>query len=257
MFRVTIFAAIALIATNGVPFVQAGGGPTQQISCDDTSGQLKVGDYFKPATSQTSLELNNVAPNSRSPCPGFNSLANGGYLPRDGKNVNKDMIRTAFMNVFNIAEDWINAQFSRLPDVFSLDFLSTLDRHASFVRDDINLNPNAVEVNTTLAKDFLSRADADGKISLAAVAKARVDRDNQCKAINPVCNYTAPVEMTAFRQAALLLHIMGQIDFITAAHAESFLVQEKIPVDFVKSGVPITVAALNMTYTKLVEAAPK
>jgi hypothetical protein len=39
----------------------------------------------------------------RSPCPGLNSLANHGYLPRDGKNIHATDIVTAMDKYLGIA----------------------------------------------------------------------------------------------------------------------------------------------------------
>lgn len=229
-------------------------GVEKPIACEMPEG-LNVGDFFKPFGALVSGVVNNTAPFRRSPCPAFNALANYGYLPRNGQDIEKASLVAVFMSLFNVAEEWTVAQSSRLPDVFDLDFLSRNDRDASFVRDDRFFGRDPADVNLTLARNFLNRADSEGKITLAAVANARVDFAAMCEAINPECNFDATVRQTAFRQAALLLSILGKTDFISADHAKAFLVDEKFPSDFVKSATPVTIASLNETYNRLVDAA--
>ncbi|KAI0708499.1 Chloroperoxidase [Earliella scabrosa] len=40
---------------------------------------------------------------SRAPCPAMNSLANHGYLPRDGKNLTRTQLAAAIREVFNVS----------------------------------------------------------------------------------------------------------------------------------------------------------
>ncbi len=44
---------------------------------------------------------------ARSPCPGLNTLANHGYLNRDGRNIRGDDIINAALQVYNIAPRWV------------------------------------------------------------------------------------------------------------------------------------------------------
>ncbi|KAF1787503.1 Chloroperoxidase [Phytophthora cactorum] len=60
--------------------------------------------YFRPSGADVSgFPPPNSAPNHRSPCPALNSLANHGYLPRDGKALTPQMIREAVMDVYNLS----------------------------------------------------------------------------------------------------------------------------------------------------------
>lgn len=40
---------------------------------------------------------------ARGPCPGLNTLANHGYLPRDGKGITLSILEDAMLDGFNIA----------------------------------------------------------------------------------------------------------------------------------------------------------
>ncbi|KAJ6582149.1 Chloroperoxidase, partial [Mycena capillaripes] len=48
-----------------------------------------------------------TATDVRSPCPGLNTLANHGYIPRNGKNITIPMILNAASDAFNIDADTI------------------------------------------------------------------------------------------------------------------------------------------------------
>ncbi|KAL3662003.1 hypothetical protein V7S43_012810 [Phytophthora oleae] len=227
----------------------------QAEGCTDAFAQLQVGEYYKPTSLEASGVPNTTASFRRSPCPGLNVLANHGYLPRNGQNIVKADLKAAIMNVFNMANDTATTQVNPVPEVFALDYLGQhiLPEHdASLLRSDIYFGHDPMEVNITLAEDLLACADADGKINTAAVAQARKDRATVCEVINPECTFGANEKQTAFLQAALLLEALGAGDFISVDHARSFLIDEKIPSDFVKSADPVSVAVLTARYVELV-----
>ncbi|KAG1713571.1 hypothetical protein DVH05_001358 [Phytophthora capsici] len=250
MLRAIFITIAAFAAIN----VQA----EQNEGCVDSSAQLPVGEYYKPTALEASGVPNTTAPFRRSPCPGLNALANHGYLPRNGQNIVKADLKAAIMSVFNMGDDTATTQVNPVPEVFSLDFLGQhiLPEHdASLLRSDIFFGHDPMEVNITLAEDLLARADADGKISTAAVAQAHKDRVAACEVINPECTFGANEKQTALLQAALLLEALGAGDFITVDHARSFLIDEKIPSDFVKSADPVSVAVMTAKYVELVSQA--
>ncbi|KAF1785826.1 hypothetical protein JG687_00012171 [Phytophthora cactorum] len=257
MLRATFVAAIAFFAISDVTLVQAGG--TQSEACRDSSEQLQVGEYYKPSATEGSGVPNTTATFRRSPCPALNALANHGYLPRNGQNIAKGDLKAVIMEVFNIANDTATVQVNPVPEVFSLDYLGrhVLPEHdASLVRTDVYFGHDPMEINSTLAEDFLTRADASEKINTTAVAHTRRDRVTMCEAINPECTFGANEKQTAFLQAALLLTVLGQGDFISVDHARSFLFEEQIPSDFVKAAEAVSVATLTAKYVELVSQAP-
>ncbi|KAF4043349.1 Peroxidase family 2 protein [Phytophthora infestans] len=254
MFRATFVAAIAFFAITDTALIRA-----QSEGCRDSSAELQVGEYYKPSATEGSSVPNTTAPFRRSPCPALNALANHGYLPRNGQNIAKADLKAVMMEVFNIANDTATVQVNPVPEIFSLDYLGrhVLREHdASLVRTDIYFGHDPMEINITLAEDFLARADASGKINTTAVALTRSDRLTMCEAINPECTFGANEKQTAFLQAALLLTVLGKGDFISVDHARSFMVDEKIPSDFVKAAESVSVATLTAKYVELVSQAP-
>ncbi|KAG7375960.1 hypothetical protein PHYPSEUDO_014779 [Phytophthora pseudosyringae] len=130
MLRAALVAAVVFVATSDVASLQAG----------HTIDQLQVGEYYKPSVPEVSGVPNTTAPFRRSPCPGLNALANHGYLPRNGQNIVKGELKTAIMNVFNMANDTATTQVRPVPEVFSLDYLGQhiLPEHdASLLRSDV------------------------------------------------------------------------------------------------------------------------
>ncbi|KAK7915273.1 hypothetical protein PG985_012976 [Apiospora marii] len=98
------------------------------------------------------------ASDSRSPCPGLNVLANHGYLPRDGRNINKTILSQAateaygFPNGFNdFAVDVVlngHLQTTGTNDTFHLGDLSRPASH------------NVCEFDGSLSRGDLAMGDA-------------------------------------------------------------------------------------------------
>ncbi|KAG2782079.1 hypothetical protein JG687_00018856 [Phytophthora cactorum] len=257
MLRATFIAAIAVAAISDVTPVQAGG-TLQSEGYRHTIEQLQVGEYYKPSAVEGSGVYNTTAPFHRSPCPALNALANQGYLPRNGQNIEKGVLKAAIMSVFNMANDTAATQVSQVPDVFSLDFLSkhnAPEHDASLVHTDAYFGHDPMEVNITLANDVFSRADSNGRIDTTAIAHVRKDRATLCETTNPECTFGENEKKKAFLQAALLLKALGEGDFISIDHAKAFLVDERIPNDFVKSKEPVSVAVLSAKSAELVAQA--
>ncbi|KAL4129849.1 hypothetical protein KRP22_007768 [Phytophthora ramorum] len=257
----TLYAGLVVIlaatAIRDVTSTQAGGGQKNQ-GYRQFVEQLQVGEYYKPSAKEGSGVLNTTAAFHRSPCPALNALANHGYLPRDGQNIAKGVLKAAIMNVYNMANDTATTQVSQVPDIFSLDFLShhnAPEHDASLVHTDAYFGHDPMLVNATLAEDVFARADADGMINTPAVASVRKDRAVLCETTNPECTFGASEKKKSFLQAALLLVALGEGDAISVEHARSFLVKEQIPSDFVKSVEPVSVARLNATSAELVALA--
>lgn len=96
--------------------------------------------YARPSGADVSgFPPPNSAANHRSPCPALNSLANHGYLPRDGKNLTPELIRNAIVDVFNVDETLAERLTRPLPQQLTLADLSVhgfIEHDASLVHDD-------------------------------------------------------------------------------------------------------------------------
>lgn len=217
----------------------------------------KTGVYFRPSGSSVSGVPGTTAPYRRSPCPGLNSLANHGYIPRNGQDISRAALAEALMTVYNLNSDLAKILASQVPDPFSLDFLSThnfIEHDASLVHADAYFGRPPTEVNATLAADFLARTNAQGTIGIEQVGKARKDRYLACMTMNPECTFGSVQAKNGFSEGAALIAAMGgrkNNDTICVTHAHSFLVEERIPSDYVKPAVAISLADLGAYSLKI------
>uniref|UniRef100_H3GUM0 Heme haloperoxidase family profile domain-containing protein n=2 Tax=Phytophthora ramorum TaxID=164328 RepID=H3GUM0_PHYRM len=196
---------------------------------------LEEGDYFRPASSVTSGIYGTTAAYRRSPCPALNTLANHGYLPRNGQNITHDMLSTALENVYNIGSGVAAILVSQVPDTINLDYLgihNKIEHDASLAHTDAYYGYDPMKANETLAEDLFSRAGSDGLLTNKIVAATRKDRGKTCNAENPECQYGVKAQTLAFLEASVLLMALGTGDTISVEHARSFIMDEKFPADY-------------------------
>lgn len=207
---------------------------------------LQVGDYFRPNGSDVSGVVGNSAAYRRSPCPAMNTLANHGYIPRNGMDITPDMLKTAVMEVFNIASDLADSLVSGLPDSTSLDILGThnmIEHDASMVHADVFFGADPMNTDTILVDDLIGRADSSGRISVSAVSAVRKERLATCWTNNPTCTFGTSQMSIAYTESCTFLLGFGakySDSSISVEHARSFLVDERIPDDFVKAESAVT-----------------
>lgn len=126
---------------------------------------------------------------SRAPCPAMNSMANHGYLPRDGKGITADIIIDALMKCFRLSKPlaWALTHGAlTLLDQGSAPFeLHDLARHNKVEHDASLYHPNAgpreeyapIHGDAELLKDFFATS-ADGRVMTPEdVARVRVRRE--------------------------------------------------------------------------------
>uniref|UniRef100_K3WVQ7 Heme haloperoxidase family profile domain-containing protein n=1 Tax=Globisporangium ultimum (strain ATCC 200006 / CBS 805.95 / DAOM BR144) TaxID=431595 RepID=K3WVQ7_GLOUD len=211
-------------------------------------------EYFRPPRSETSGVPNSPAQYHRSPCPCLNTLANHGYLPRDGKNLTPQMLKHAVCNAFNLDPSLAKTLVAPLPHEFTLADLGKhnfLEHDASLVHDDAFFQSDPTEINVSLADELFSRAVADSGggetdttrvITPRVLAQYRADREQDCKQRDPEYTFDRKRQLTAYAESSALLLGMGDYttETISVAHAHSFLVDEKFPDDFIRSTKTIT-----------------
>jgi len=140
----------------------------------------------------------------RSPCPGLNALANHGYLPHDGKNIDYGMINNAAQEAYNFAPgfyiDAVNMVFqmgisttNRPNETFNLLDLArhdeieadgSLTRNDVFFGDDVHFDAS---VFAPVARDLGLDQDrrADGYVTVETAAKATKNRLELAKKRQP------------------------------------------------------------------------
>ncbi|KAK5663839.1 hypothetical protein OQA88_42 [Cercophora sp. LCS_1] len=145
---------------------------------------------------------------SRSPCTGLNVLANHGYLPRSGKNIDLPTLRTAVSLAFNYAPETFDTAFQQAVD-FNLTttgnpltfHLHDLAKH-DFIEFDGSLAHNdfySGDDNEFDARAWGSVADSlrlydtskERYVTVEMAAKARVKRVADAMRVNPTFNASA------------------------------------------------------------------
>ncbi|RLN87562.1 hypothetical protein BBJ28_00006574 [Nothophytophthora sp. Chile5] len=203
--------------------------------------------YFRPSGDDVSGFKGAAATYHRSPCPALNTLANHGFLPRDGKALTPEILSQALVEVYNIDPSMAGLLVDGLPAQFTLADLGEhhyLEHDASLIHDDSYKGRDPSQVNSTLANDLLSRGDNNQHITRMSLAVHRRKREEDSAANTPdfAEGFTAQRALVSYSETAVLLLCMG--DYATATisvdHARCFLVDERIPEDFTKSKTPIT-----------------
>ncbi|KDQ08568.1 hypothetical protein BOTBODRAFT_138825 [Botryobasidium botryosum FD-172 SS1] len=126
-----------------------------------------------------------TASDSRSPCPALNTLANHGFLPRDGKNISALQLIRAQRTIYNISLPLASilavggilfcGHFPGKLDLQELAKHGRIEHDASLVHSDAS-SGDTITVDHSLLEELL-RDSTDGRgLSLQDFAKARVRR---------------------------------------------------------------------------------
>ncbi|EED13090.1 conserved hypothetical protein [Talaromyces stipitatus ATCC 10500] len=156
-----------------------------------------------------------VPGDSRSPCPGLNVMANHGFLPRSGKNIDLAAVRSGVSQAYNYAPTSFDTAFEQavafnltttgnistfnLEDLKKHDdveFDGSLSRNDAFFGDDNTFN-HAIWWTTAhrLGLYDYGISEKDKYVTVETAARARAARVRDAMRINPVFNASAN-EMT-------------------------------------------------------------
>ncbi|KAJ7921464.1 Cloroperoxidase [Mycena leptocephala] len=193
----------------------------------------------------------------RSPCPGLNTLANHGYLPRHGKNISIPMILKAAMDAFNAAPDGIiqAAKVGLLsgddPTTMNLDALrlhNLVEHDASISRNDDALGDN-LHFNETI---FANLANANPGVDYYnATSAAHVQDERLAISLRTNPNVTDTPKEVALRtrESALYLSVMGNAltGIAPKKFVQIFFREERLPIaeGWKRSNTTITADTMN------------
>ncbi|EGZ22178.1 chloroperoxidase [Phytophthora sojae] len=206
---------------------------------------MPAGVYYRPPRSVTSGRPGATTAFRRSPCPGLNTLANHGHLPRDGKNITLKMALAAVRDKFNIGEDLAAVIGTLTPARFDLNDLSKhndpIEHDASLARSDAYFGEDPAFVTPSLINDVLSYG-LDGKVDVNDVAKIQANRVAYGAQYNPEFDFSASPAFIAQAEGALLLRAMGgeNGNCSKTSYVSTFFLLETFPLDWRKSPTPIT-----------------
>ncbi|KAJ7252359.1 Cloroperoxidase [Mycena haematopus] len=213
----------------------------------------------------------------RSPCPGLNTLANHGYLPRNGKDISIPMILQAAIDGFNVGPDAIlqAAKFGLLsgdaPTTLDLDALklhNLIEHDASISRNDLAVTGDNLHFNETI---FATLANANPGVDYYNATSAAHVQDERLAislATNPnITNTPKEVEVRT-RESGLYLSVMGNplTGVAPKEFVQIFFREERLPIaeGWKRSTTTITAETLdpvqdviftvsNWTYTQRCE----
>ncbi|KAH6710774.1 Chloroperoxidase [Leptodontidium sp. 2 PMI_412] len=204
----------------------------------------------------------------RGPCPMMNTLANHGFIPRDGNNLTRDNVVHGLTTALNFDPVVANIMWEQAifinpePNAtfFTLDQLNVhnvLEHDASLSRSDALFGNNHVfnqsVFDTTIA--FWTKETLDAN----QLAMGKVFRQVVSKATNPEYKFTANVENFSLGELAAPILIFGDIASGTCNRAMiiSFFENERLPVElgFVKQASPIILDQVLATSKLIADAA--
>jgi hypothetical protein len=202
----------------------------------------------------------------RSPCPFLNTLANHGYINRDGKHVTWWSTTTAIHNVYHLS--WFVAGLLSLSGVFTglvmnwnpfwFD-LGVLRTHKSYlVESDASLTRgnwpgNNWEPDETLVKEILDKASSPVGLGHEGFAEHRVAQEAKL-------NYKVGVIRNTIGtgNCGIIIPTIGRGSDIpeerkiSPAWAKSFFAEGRLPSDWSRQKHLVTIDAVN-TATSLVK----
>ncbi|CZT23931.1 related to chloroperoxidase [Ramularia collo-cygni] len=157
---------------------------------------------------------------SRSPCPGLNSLANHGFLNHNGKDITIPQLVKGGREGMNMGADFmsiigaVGLQSSPFPSSGKFD-LSDLDQHnfpiehdGSLSRQDAFFGDN-YDFNKTIFNQFLSNFHGAAKTTIPTTSKARYSRIQDSQARNPTFTYGALQFLLSSGETGLYVQTMS------------------------------------------------
>jgi peroxidase family protein len=164
----------------------------------------------------------------RSPCPGLNVMANHGYLPRSGKDIDLASVRSAVTGAYNYASTTFDSAFEQAvafnltttgnPSTFNLadlakhdaiEFDGSLSRNDFFFGDNLHYDP---AIWATMAQRLrlheTGGSEMDRYVTVEMAAKARAARVADAKMVNPTFNASENALMGSPGTTALYLVTM-------------------------------------------------
>ncbi|ETS87756.1 hypothetical protein PFICI_01584 [Pestalotiopsis fici W106-1] len=176
---------------------------------------------------------------SRSPCPMLNSLANHGFLPRNGLNVDAPTLRNALQSnsfdpdaLSDVITQALSTSTTGNSSTFNLaDTVkhNVIEHDGSLSRDDYAHAQNDLHFDAEIWSQVVSHFTSD-TISIETAAKARLDRIANAQSTNS--EYSQPNGDTAsLAETAFYLMLLGdRVDGNPpTAWVKIFFEQERLP----------------------------
>ncbi|KAJ7576729.1 Cloroperoxidase [Mycena floridula] len=191
----------------------------------------------------------------RSPCPGMNTLANHGYIPRDGRGLTTLMVIDAALKVYNFAPEVIIPALhigflaSADADTFTLQDITlhnTIEHDASLSRSDFALGDN-VHFNETIFQTLAKSnpgVDYYNGTSAGQVMRERLQEDIHA---NPNITNTEKEFFIRTVESGFYLNAMGdpKTGVAPKKFVQIFFREERLPIEegWRRPSTPMTFAS--------------
>ncbi|KAJ5120897.1 Chloroperoxidase [Penicillium bovifimosum] len=188
---------------------------------------------------------------SRSPCPGLNALANHGYLPRSGENIDLKTFQNAISGGYNFEPNSMDFVFELAvnfnltttgnPNTWNLFDLArhdeieidgSLSRNDIYFGDDVHFDHNVWAQTAKHLGLNDNRGPAKNRyITIEVAAKARAARVAEAMRVNPSFNNSANAMSGSPGTTALYLLTMWdyKVGAAPKAWVKPFFEEERIP----------------------------
>ncbi|KIK53709.1 hypothetical protein GYMLUDRAFT_207262 [Collybiopsis luxurians FD-317 M1] len=198
---------------------------------------------------------------SRGPCPGLNTLANHGFLPRSGTNITVQMILDAIDEGYNVQPITILRAAAKLAllttdniDNFDLQDLAlhgTIEHDTSLSRNDFALGDN-IHFNETVFTTLNNSNPGVDYYNTTSAGQVLVQRLEEDKIANPNLINTAKEFFVRVGESALYLSVMGNVTTGVAPKqfVQIFFREERMPLEegWKRSDVPIDDDTLGFVF---------
>ncbi|CAG9955539.1 unnamed protein product [Clonostachys rosea f. rosea IK726] len=178
----------------------------------------------------------------RGPCPMMNTLANHGYIPRDGRNITRPNIIAGLATGLNFKEPLASLMFDMAivanpePNAtyFTLDHLNqhnVLEHDASLSRTDSYFGSNHI-FNWTIYEK--SKAYwTEPIITAQMLANSKLARQVESRAFNPTYRFTADTENFSLGEIAAPIIAFGDMALgeVNRTLVDYFFVNERLPAE--------------------------
>ncbi|KAF9878230.1 hypothetical protein CkaCkLH20_04268 [Colletotrichum karsti] len=189
----------------------------------------------------------------RGPCPMMNTLANHGFLNRDGRNLTQEVVVNGLKQGLNFNESLGTLMFQMAtianpePNAtfFTLDHLNrhnVLEHDASLSRTDAAFGNNHI-FNQSVFDESRAYWTAD-IMDAKMLANSKIARQVTSRAFNPNYTFTATVENFSLGEVAAPIIVFGDMTAGTVQKqlVEYFFQNERLPSElgWTKKEVPVT-----------------
>ncbi|KAJ3028463.1 UNVERIFIED_CONTAM: hypothetical protein HDU68_001610 [Siphonaria sp. JEL0065] len=191
----------------------------------------------------------------RGPCPAVNSLANHGYLPRDGKYITQDILMDALQMRYNLSqriafvlattvldpknplgvrpsgqekEDPATGKGIPYIHLNQLNTHNRMEHDVSMFHLDAYFGDHTVP-QKHMVENFIAESQDGVWLTWKDIARYKAKRYHDTKKKNPDMVYTVRQMFTSWAEAAVLMLVLAKNPRVPITYVREFVIEEKLP----------------------------